>query len=128
MKDMNETAKRSAWKLFGLCGAILAPAVIAILTFSPIPRDSASFQIIRNVVFYSAWPFRMFIFKGLPAIGIEYTSSLAYLVPIFMAFFLYWAFIGFIIGVLVAGIRQMINKAQQSGPAYPPQGVGSADP
>ena len=121
-------AKRSAWKLFGLFGAILVPAVLAILTLSPIPRDTASFQIIRNVVFYGAWPFRMFIFKGLPAIGIEYTSSLAYLVPLFIAFFLYWAFIGFIIGVLVAGIRRMIKKAQQSVPAYGAHGAPSAEP
>ena len=68
------------------------------------------------------------MFKGLPAIGIEYDNSLAYLVPIFMAFFLYWAFIGFIIGVLVAAIRQMIKKAQQSVPAYGAQGAPSAEP
>ena len=128
MNDVNMSAKRSALKLFGLCGAVFVPVVMGILTLSPIPRDTAIFSIIQKVVFYGAWPVIIFIYKGLPALGIEGDQGLAYIVPIFVIFFLYWALIGFILGALLAGISKMINKAQQGGPGYPPQGVGSPDP
>ena len=128
MNDMKANAKRPAWKLFGLCGAIFVPVGMGILTLCPIPRDTALFQVIQNIVFYGAWPVIMFIYKGLPALGVEGDQGLAYMVPIFIVFFLYWAIIGFIIGVFIAWLFIIMKKAQQGGPGYPPQGVGSPDP
>ena len=107
MNVMKVKAKRPAWKLLGLCGAILAPVVMAILTLCPIPRDTTAFQTIQNIVFYGAWPVIIFIYKGLPALGIEGDQGLAYIVPIFIVFFLYWAIIGYIFGVLIATIVRM---------------------
>ena len=60
----------------------------------------------------------MAMVKWLPAIGIEYAYSLAYLVPMFIAFFLYWAIIGFIAGVLLAGILETMKWAQRSVAGY----------
>ena len=110
MNVMKVKAKRPAWKLLGLCGAILAPVVMAILTLCPIPRDTAAFQAIQNIVFYGAWPVIMFIYKGLPALGIEGDQGLAYIVPIFIVFFLYWAIIGYILGAFLARIIKMMKR------------------
>mgnify|MGYP000536592709 CR=1 FL=1 len=121
-------SNKSKWKGFGLCGAILATAIMAILAFSPVPRDSIWHPAFKKAFWFVSWPIMTGIDKGLYALGIEGDQGLGYMVPIIIVILLYWAIIGFIIGALIAGIRQIIIKAQQAGPEYPPQSVGSPDP
>lgn len=101
---METMTKKPIWIRFGIRGAIVAPAIMAVLGLSQglFSYDSNAYQVLHLVAYYGSWPILVCIEKGLYAIGIYGDQGLVYIVPIFAVILLYWAVIGFAAGAIVA--------------------------
>ena len=114
------------WLKRGLISAVIAPAAFVGLTAlqSNVQYGSAAYIFIHSLIWWIVAP----VIIPIEKMGIYGCKAMGYIIPIFILVFIYLMGVGFGLGALSCCLRKRNRIAQQSGPAYPPQGVGSPDP